>query len=53
MFNTWFQTATVLSNGLVDPRPVITHKFPLKEFETGMAATSSANRECGKVVFTL
>jgi len=53
MFNTWFQTATVLGNGLVDPRPVITHKFPLKEFETGMAATSSANRDCGKVVFTL
>lgn len=53
MFNTWFQTANILGAGRVDPRPVLTHKFPLKEFEKGMQATKSPKRDCGKVVFTL
>ncbi len=53
MFETWFQTANILGNGRVDPSPVITHKFPLKDFEKGMQATKSPQRDCGKVVFTL
>jgi threonine 3-dehydrogenase len=53
MFDTWFQVANLLNSGLVDPRPVITHKFPLKDFEEGMQATKSPKRDCGKVVFTV
>jgi threonine 3-dehydrogenase len=53
MFETWFQTANILGNRRVDVSPVITHKFPLKDFEKGMKATKNPQRDCGKVVFTL
>jgi threonine 3-dehydrogenase len=33
MFDTWYQTATLLGQGLVDVSPLITHHMPLAEFE--------------------
>ncbi|GAG08067.1 unnamed protein product, partial [marine sediment metagenome] len=53
MFETWFQVANILGNKRVDPNPVITHKFPLKDFEKGIEATKNPRRDCGKVVLTL
>jgi threonine 3-dehydrogenase len=50
MFVTWYQLANLLNNNLVDPTPVITHKFPLKDFQKGFEAILSPNKECGKVV---
>lgn len=48
MFDTWFKTRDLLSRGLVDVRPLITHKFPLKEFMKGMDLMRSGNS--GKIV---
>lgn len=48
MFDTWFKTREFLSRGLVDIRPLITHKFPLKDFLKGMEVMRSGNS--GKVV---
>ncbi len=53
MFDTWFQVANILNSGRVDPSPVITHKFPLKDFEAAMQATFTPTRDCGKVVLTV
>jgi threonine 3-dehydrogenase len=50
MFETWYQLANLLNNKLVDPTPVITHKFPLKDFQKGFDAILSPTKECGKVV---
>lgn len=48
IWKTWYQTKALLGSGAVDVRPVITHRFPLEDFEQGMALMDSG--QCGKVV---
>jgi len=50
MFKTWYELANLLNNKLVDPTPVITNKFPLKDIQKGFDALLSPNKESGKVV---
>lgn len=50
VFETWYKTDHLLRSGAVDIRPVITHSFPLKDFEQGFAAMSSPDKRCGKVL---
>lgn len=33
IWETWYQTQAFITTGMVDPSPVITHRFPLEEFE--------------------
>ena len=33
IFSTWYKTSRFLSTGMVNPDPVITHRFPLKDYE--------------------
>ncbi|MBP9900471.1 MAG: L-threonine 3-dehydrogenase [Verrucomicrobiota bacterium] len=47
MYETWYQMSVMLETGL-DIAPVITHRLPYTEFETGFAAMMSG--ECGKVI---
>ena len=47
LFSTWYRIAGLFKAGL-DIRPVVTHTFPLTEFEQGFALVNSG--ECGKVV---
>lgn len=51
IFETWYKADRLLRSGAVDLRPVVTHRFPLKDFEAGFAAMTSPDRSCGKVVF--
>ncbi len=51
VFETWYKTDHLLRSGAVDIRPVITHTFPLKDFEKGFAAMTSPDKNCGKVLF--
>ncbi len=37
IFQTWVIVSRLLSSGRLDVSPVITHKFPLKDFEKGMS----------------
>lgn len=48
MFDTWFRTANLIQSGLVDVRPLITHRFPLEQFEEGIRLMKSGNS--GKIV---
>lgn len=48
MFSTWYKSAGFIKNGLIDLKSVITHQFPLAEFEKGMELMKSGN--CGKVL---
>ncbi|MCI5061104.1 MAG: L-threonine 3-dehydrogenase [Alphaproteobacteria bacterium] len=47
MFETWYKMATMLQSGL-DISPVITHHFPIDEYQKGFDAMLSG--ECGKVI---
>jgi threonine 3-dehydrogenase len=49
MYETWYKMTVMLQSGL-DIGPVITHRFPLGEFQKGFDAMHSG--ECGKVVLT-
>jgi threonine 3-dehydrogenase len=48
LFRTWEQTSTLLATGMVDPTPVITHRFSLEEYEQAFDAVTSGRS--GKVI---
>jgi threonine 3-dehydrogenase len=50
IFRTWEQASTLLATGMVDPTPVITHRFGLEEFEQAFEAARSGR--AGKVILT-
>jgi threonine 3-dehydrogenase len=47
MFETWYRMGTMLQSGL-DITPVITHRFPAKEYAQAFDVVRSG--QCGKVV---
>ena len=49
MYETWYKMTVMLQSGL-DISPVITHRFPYKEFEKGFDVMRSGNS--GKVILT-
>ena len=49
MYETWHQMTRFLRSGEFDPKPVITHRFPLSEADAAIAAIKSG--EAGKVIF--
>ena len=51
MYDTWIQMTRFLRSGEFDPTPVITHRFPMEEFDAAIAAIKSG--EAGKVVFEI
>ncbi len=51
MYDTWHQMTRFLRSGQFDPTPVITHRFPLKDF--GEAIRSIKSGEAGKVIFEI
>lgn len=48
LFRTWDQTTTLLATGMVDVSAVITHRFPLEDFEEAFAVVASGRT--GKVI---
>ncbi len=50
MWETWYQVANLLNNKMVDPTPVITHKFPLKDFIKAIETMKAPDRKASKVV---
>ncbi len=51
IFSTWHKTSRFLSSGLVDPTLVITHRFPLKDYEKGIKLMKDG--KCGKVILNV
>ena len=47
MYETWYQMSVLLETG-VDISPIITHRYPARDFEKGFHAIREGN--CGKVV---
>jgi len=50
MWDTWYMVDALLKAGKFDPLPVITHRFPLREYAQALELTMSAN--AGKVILT-
>lgn len=48
MYETWYQTRTLLGEGLVDVEPIITHRMTLDDFEAGIQLLSKG--EAGKII---
>jgi threonine 3-dehydrogenase len=51
MYETWIQMTQFLRSGQFDPRPVITHRFPLDEHAEAIRVIKSG--EAGKVIFEI
>jgi len=51
MYDTWIQMTQFLRSGQFDPTPVITHRFPLEQFDDAISAIKGG--EAGKVVFEI
>jgi threonine 3-dehydrogenase len=49
MYETWHEMTRFLRAGIFDPTPVITHRFPLEDYDEAMRVIKSG--EAGKVVF--
>ena len=49
MYETWIQMTQFLRSGQFDPRPVITHRFPLTKHAEAIRVIKSG--EAGKVIF--
>ena len=47
IWETWYQTQALITSGMVDPTPVITHRFKLSEFEEAFRLMN--NGEAAKV----
>jgi threonine 3-dehydrogenase len=50
IFSTWEQVSVLLATGMVDPTPVITHRFGLAEFEEAFEVLASG--KSGKIILT-
>jgi threonine 3-dehydrogenase len=48
LYETWHQMRRYVTAGLFDPRPVITHRFPLTEIDAALAAIRSG--DAGKII---
>lgn len=48
MYDTWYKTKGLLKSGQLNMAPILTHTFPLEDFEKGMELM--AKGECGKVI---
>src|SRR5213594_2831074 len=51
MYETWHQMRRYLSAGLLDPRPVITHQFPLAKIDEALTAIRAG--DAGKITLEI
>ena len=51
MFETWHQMRTFLSTGLLDPTPVVTHRFPMEQINQALETIRSG--AAGKVILEI
>ena len=50
IWETWEETTKLLKSGKINLDPIITHRFPLSQFEEAMAVMKSG--QSGKIVLT-
>ncbi len=50
MFETWEEMQRLMDSGRLDPRPIVTHQFPMADFEKAFATIQAKDSTAGKVV---
>jgi threonine 3-dehydrogenase len=50
IWDTWYRMRGLLERGAVDLSPIITHRLPLAEFDTGFQLMKSRSEAVGKVI---
>jgi threonine 3-dehydrogenase len=50
IFDTWYRTRSILENGQLDLKQVITHTLPFERLKDAMEIMKSG--DCGKIVLT-
>lgn len=53
VFRTWYTMDSLLRAKAIDIAPVVTHRFPLKDFRKAFAVMNSEKKNCGKVVLEI
>lgn len=50
IFRSWYKMESLLKSRAIDPRPVITHTFKMKDFKQAFEVASDPKKECGKIL---
>ncbi|WP_424245790.1 threonine 3-dehydrogenase [Elusimicrobium posterum] len=50
IFKSWYKMDSLLRSGKIDPAPIVTHSFEMKDFEQAFAVMMDPEKKCGKVV---
>lgn len=50
IFRSWYKMESLLKSKAIDPRPVITHTFKMKDFEKAFEIALDPKKECGKIL---
>lgn len=53
LFETWYQMSALLSGGMVDPTPAITHRFAFKDFLTAIELWATNKEPACKIVLLM
>ncbi|MDR0953237.1 MAG: L-threonine 3-dehydrogenase [Elusimicrobiota bacterium] len=50
IFRSWYKMESLLKSKAIDPRPVITHTFKMKDFKQAFETAADPKKECGKIL---
>jgi threonine 3-dehydrogenase len=50
IWETWYKAVGLLNTGKLDPTPVVTHRFPLEEYQTAFDILQSKEKEVGRIL---
>jgi threonine 3-dehydrogenase len=50
IWGTWFKAMGLLNKGKLDPKPIVTHRFQLEEYETAFELLNSKEKRVGRVL---
>jgi threonine 3-dehydrogenase len=53
IFHTWYKMMALLNTGKIDPRPVITHKIKLTDYQDAFDMLKAKEKKCGKIMFVV
>ncbi len=53
IFHTWYKVMALLNTGKIDPKPIITHKMKLTDYEDAFSMLKTKPKKCGKIMFVV
>lgn len=53
IFRSWYKMENLLRSGAINPKPVITHEYGLKDYKKAFEVMLDPQKRCGKVILIL